>query len=222
MFQEIIEIVIKHRQGFLSGIAVTLKLCILVWSIGISLGSLTGMLSSKWKVFNVFTKTFSFVLSGVPVLVFLFWLHYPAQYYFGIQINPFYTAVLLLAILNTFAVSEIVNVGINNLPKQYIEVARVCNINARRRFLKIEFPLIFRHILPSLLTTQVNMLQMTLFTSLISVEEIFRVSQRVISIEYKPVEIYSALGIFFLIICLPINGLALFLKNKFTRNIDEK
>src|SRR3990167_8061773 len=121
MFQEIIEIVIKHRQGFLSGIAVTLKLCILVWSIGISLGSLTGMLSSKWKVFNIFTKTFSFVLSGVPVLVFLFWLHYPAQYYFGIQINPFYTAVLLLAILNTFAVSEIVNVGINNLPKQYIE-----------------------------------------------------------------------------------------------------
>ena len=222
MFQEIIEIVIKHRQGFLSGIAVTLKLCILVWSIGISLGSLTGMLSSKWKVFNVFTKTFSFVLSGVPVLVFLFWLHYPAQYYFGIQINPFYTAVLLLAILNTFAVSEIVNVGINNLPKQYIEVARVCNINARRRFLKIEFPLIFRHILPSLLTTQVNMLQMTLFTSLISVEEIFRVSQRVISIEYKPVEIYSALGIFFLIICLPVNGLALFLKSKFTRNIDEK
>ena len=222
MFQEIIEIVIKHRQGFLSGIAVTLKLCILVWSIGISLGSLTGMLSSKWKVFNIFTKTFSFVLSGVPVLVFLFWLHYPAQYYFGIQINPFYTAVLLLAILNTFAVSEIVNVGINNLPKQYIEVARVCNINARRRFLKIEFPLIFRHILPSLLTTQVNMLQMTLFTSLISVEEIFRVSQRVISIEYKPVEIYSALGIFFLIICLPVNGLALFLKSKFTRNIDEK
>ena len=222
MFQEIIEIVIKHRQGFLSGIAVTLKLCILVWSIGISLGSLTGMLSSKWKVFNVFTKTFSFVLSGVPVLVFLFWLHYPAQYYFGIQINPFYTAVLLLAILNTFAVSEIVNVGINNLPKQYIEVARVCNINARRRFLKIEFPLIFRHILPSLLTTQVNMLQMTLFASLISVEEIFRVSQRVISIEYKPVEIYSALGIFFLIICLPVNGLALFLKSKFTRNIDEK
>lgn len=222
MFQEIIEIVIKHRQGFFSGIAVTLKLCILVWSIGISLGSLTGMLSSKWKVFNIFTKTFSFVLSGVPVLVFLFWLHYPAQYYLGIQINPFYTAVLLLAILNTFAVSEIVNVGINNLPKQYIEVARVCNINARRRFLKIEFPLIFRHILPSLLTTQVNMLQLTLFTSLISVEEIFRVSQRVISIEYKPVEIYSALGIFFLIICLPVNGLALFLKSKFTRNIDEK
>lgn len=222
MFQEIIEIVIKHRQGFLSGIAVTLKLCILVWSIGISLGSVTGMLSSKWKVFNIFTKTFSFVLSGVPVLVFLFWLHYPAQYYFGIQIDPFYTAVLLLAILNTFAVSEIVNVGINNLPKQYIEVARVCNISARRRFLKIEFPLIFRHILPSLLITQVNMLQMTLFASLISVEEIFRISQRVISIEYKPVEIYSALGIFFLIICLPVNGLALFLKSKFTRNIDEK
>ena len=222
MFWDMVEIVVKHKQGFLDGLFVTVKICLLVWSLGISLGSLSGILSSKWKFLNIIVKAISFVLSGVPVLVFLFWLHYPAQYYLGIQVDPFYTATFLLTILNTFAVSEIVTGGIQNLPKQFVEVAKVCNISTKNIFLKIEFPLIFRHILPSLLITQVSMLQMTLFASLISVEEIFRVSQRVISIEYKPVEIYSALGIFFLMICLPINGVALFLKSKFSRNLDEK
>jgi ABC-type amino acid transport system permease subunit len=60
-----------------------------------------------------------------------------------------------------------------------------------------------------------------LFASLISVEEIFRVSQRINSLEYKPVEIYTALALFFLSISLPVNALALWLRSRFTRNISE-
>jgi ABC-type amino acid transport system permease subunit len=128
----------------------------------------------------------------------------------------------MLSILNIIAVSEIVQSGITNLPKQYIEVAKVNGLNQKDTFFKIQFPLINRHILPSLLITQVNMLHLSLFASLISVEEIFRISQRIISIEYKPVEIYTALGIFFLIVSLPINGLAIYLKHRFNRTLDEK
>jgi len=65
------------------------------------------------------------------------------------------------------------------------------------------------------------MLQATLFASLISVEDLFKVAQRINSMIYKPVEIYSALGIFFLLVCLPLNGLALWLKKRFTRNLSE-
>lgn len=222
MVNDIFDIVIKHRQGFISGLSVTFQICLLVWTIGIFIGSLLGVLSSKWKVVNVATKAFSLLLSGIPVLVFLFWLHYPAQKYFGISVNPFFTAVLMLSILNTFAVSEIVKNGIINIPSQYLEVAKICGINYKKRFIKIEIPLFLRHVIPSLLMIQVNMLHLTLFASLISVEEIFRISQRVISIEYKPVEIYTALGIFFLIVSLPINGFAMYLKHRFSRNLDEK
>lgn len=155
-------------------------------------------------------------------MFFLFWLHYPAQSILNIVVDPFYTAASMLTILNVFAVSDIVRGGINNLPNQYIEVAQICGLSNKKRFFKIEFPLIFLHIFPSLLITQVNMLHMTLFASLISVEEIFRISQRVISIEYKPVEIYTALGIFFLIVSLPLNGVALYFKNKYNRNFSER
>jgi polar amino acid transport system permease protein len=69
---------------------------------------------------------------------------------------------------------------------------------------------------------QVGMLHATLFASLISVEEIFRVSQRINSTIYRPVEIYTALALFFLMVCLPINLLAAYLKKRYTRDLSER
>ena len=120
------------------------------------------------------------------------------------------------------AVADIVRTALLEFPKQYIIAGQVCGMDTNAIFKKIQFPIIFRQILPSLLTTQVNMLQLTLFASLISVGEIFRAAQDVNSVIYKPVEIYSALALFFLVICLPLNGLALWLKKQYTRNLSEK
>ena len=221
--ESVFEIIFKYKDAFASGLFVTLKLCLITWITGLLIGGLFGVLSAKWKKFiGLPIRTLSFVLSGIPILVFLFWLHYPAQSMLNIVVDPFFTAAAMLTILNIFAVSEIVRGGIINLPNQYIEVAKISGLSNKKRILKVEFPLIFRHIFPSLLITQVNMLHMTLFASLISVEEIFRVAQRVISIEYKPVEIYTALGIFFLIVSLPLNGIALYFKNKYNRNLSER
>ena len=66
------------------------------------------------------------------------------------------------------------------------------------------------------------MLHTTLFASLISVEEIFRVAQRINAQIYRPVEIYTALGVFFLAVSLPVNGFAFWLKHKFTRDMSEQ
>jgi ABC-type amino acid transport system permease subunit len=66
------------------------------------------------------------------------------------------------------------------------------------------------------------MLQATIFASLISVGEIFRVAQRINSEVYRPVEIYTALALFFLAVCLPLHGLAQYLKKRYTRNLSER
>lgn len=219
----IFQIIYEYREAFLSGLIVTLKLCLIIWSSGLIVGSFLGVAGAKLKLsVGLPTRIISFVLSGIPVLVFLFWLHYPLQSFLDIVVDPFYTASATISIINIFAVSDIIRNGINDLPKQYTEAAIVCGISPGKRLLKIELPIIFRYVLPPLLITQVSMLHLTLFASLISVEEIFRVCQQVNSRIYQPVEIYTALGIFFLMVCLPLNGLAYWLKSKFTRDISER
>jgi ABC-type amino acid transport system, permease component len=201
---------------------VTIKLCLTIWTFGLVIGGSLGVLETKWGGIAVVSRSLAFVVSGIPVLVFLFWLHYPVQALAGVVINPFYTAALTLTIVNIFLVAGIVRHGISDLPAQFVETAIVCGLPRRKILWRIQLPLVLRYIIPPLLQTQVGMLHLTLFASLISVDEIFRMAQRVNAIVYRPVEVYSALGIFFLMVCLPLNGLALYLKGKYSRDISEK
>jgi His/Glu/Gln/Arg/opine family amino acid ABC transporter permease subunit len=219
----VFEIITRYKTAFLDGIQITLYLCLIIWSAGLVIGSFLGVLSQRYKiVIGIPARFFAFFLGGVPVLVFLFWLHYPFQKMIGRNFDPFITTALTISLINIFTIAEIVRSAIQDLPFQFIETAKVYGISPKKRLWQIEFPIIFRYVLPSFLIAQVNMLHLTLFGSLISVNEIFRVSQQINSQIYQPIEIYTALGIFFLIVCLPINGLAMFLKMKFARNISER
>jgi polar amino acid transport system permease protein len=219
----VFDIIINYREGFLKGLLVTLQLCLLIWSSGLVIGSVIGVAGAKWGfTVGLPSRVASFTLSGIPVLVFLFWLHYPLQAMLNVVINPFYTAAATLSIINIFAVSDQVRSIINNFPSQFVTAGRVCGLTSMQILFRIQFPIILRQILPSLLITQINMLQATLFASLISVDEIFRVAQRVNAIVYRPVEIYTVLGLFFLAVCLPLKGIAMWLEKRFTRDLSER
>ncbi|MCP5404742.1 MAG: ABC transporter permease subunit [Pseudomonadaceae bacterium] len=218
----VLDILIKYHDGFLQGLAVTLQLSLIIWIFGMGLGTALGMAGAKYKLeIGLPTRLFSFFLSGIPLLVFLFWLHYPVQAMFNVVIDPFITAAFTLTIVNIVAVADLVRTTVDDFPKQYILAARVCGMDSHKTFWRIQLPIMFRQMLPALLMLQVTMMHTTLFASLISVEEIFRVAQRINASIYKPVEIYTALGVFFLAVSLPINGFALLMKAKFTRNLSE-
>lgn len=207
----------------LGGLAVTVKLCLLIWPIGIVGGTLLGIAGARWKIaVGIPSKGVSFVLSGIPILVFLFWLHYPLQAMLNVVIDPFYTATAALSVVNALLVADLVRGVLNDFPKQYMMAAKVCGLTNRQVVTKIQLPLVFRQVIPSLLYIQVAMLQSTLFASLISVDEIFRVAQRINSEVYRPVEIYTSLALLFLAVCLPLHGLAGWLKNRYTRDLSEQ
>lgn len=223
MFAEAFQIIWNYRQGFLTGLAVTLQLSAIIWIVGIAGGAVLGSLAARHpRDWGRFVRTVAFVLGGLPILVLLFWLHYPAQAIFNVVIDPFITAAFCFTLVNIFAVAGLVREAIADFPNEYLTAARVCGLTQRQTLFEIQLPIILRQILPGLLMSQVVMLHTTLFASLISVEEIFRVAQRINASIYKPVEIYTALGMFFLAVSLPVNGFAIWLKHKFTRNTSER
>jgi ABC-type amino acid transport system permease subunit len=219
----VLDILITYHMAFLQGLRVTLELCLVIWSCGLILGTLLGVVSANYAgTWGRFTHGMSFAFSAIPTLVILFWLHYPAQAVFNVVIDPFYTAALTFSLVNIFGVGELVRQAVSDFPKQYIIAGRVCGLGQRDLVLKIQLPILFRQLLPSLMIQQVIMLHTTLFASLISVEEIFRVSQRINSTIYRPVEIYTAPAFFFLLVCLPINLGAYYLKRRYTRDLSER
>ena len=210
------EILVQYRQGLLSGLIVTGRLCLIIWLAGLLLGTFLGALGARYpRSAGRFSRAGSFLLTGIPVLVLLFWLHYPAQSMLGVQVEGFVTAAFALTLVNTFIVADTVQEALATFPRDYREAALVLGMKPNEILWFIELPLIFRRVTPSLLLSQVSMLQATLFASLISVDEVFRIAQRINAEVYRPIQIYTALAILFLLLCLPINGLALILEKKF-------
>lgn len=217
----VLDILINYHAELLRGLWVTIELFLLTSAIGIVVGVVLGALGARHKEIGVLVKIFSFILASIPLLVILFWFYYPFQTILGIQVSAFTTAVISLSLINVAAIAELIRGVLTDFPKQYISVAQMSDLSTKEIFSKIQFPMIFRQIIPSILTTQVFILQATLFASLIAVPEILRVAQNINAVIYKPIEIYTSLAIFFIITLAPINYFAYVLKQRFTRDFSD-
>jgi len=219
----IIEIFVTYKQGFLQSLGITLKLCLLVWSIGISLGAILGVLSAKFhSSFGLISKIASTLISGCPIIVLMYWLYYPMQHQLGIEIPPFNVAVMALSIVNIFIVMDLVKNAIKDLPNQYLLSARVSGLSERTTLFQIQIPLIFKQLIGPVLLVQITMLHNSIFASLINVGEIFRQIQRINALVYKPIELYTTLAIFFIAITVPLTLLAQYLKKRYAKNYSER
>ena len=220
---EILKLFIVYKEGFLQSLWVTFKICLLVWSSGIILGTFVGVLSGKYnKTFGLISKIVSTLISGVPIIVLMYWLYYPMQQQLDVNIPAFYIAVLALSLFNIFIVASLVESSIKNLPNQYVVSARVSGLSEKTILLKIQIPLIFKQLIGPVLLVQITMLHNSIFASLINVDEIFRQIQRINATEYRPIELYTALAIFFIVITIPLTLTAQFLKKKYAKNYSER
>jgi polar amino acid transport system permease protein len=217
----VFDILLNYYPTLLGGLLVSLELFLSVAILGICFGVLFGAIGAKNPGAGLVVRIVSFLVAGVPLLVLLYWFYYPFQQLLGISASPFLTAVLTLTIVNIAAVAELVRGVLTDFPKQYITAAQMAGLSSGEIFKRVQFPMIFRQIIPSLLTTQLFILQCTLFASLISVQEIFRVAQNLNAVLYRPVEIYTALAVFFMLLLAPLYYLAYFLREKFTRDFSE-
>ncbi|MEL6361820.1 MAG: ABC transporter permease subunit [Pseudomonadota bacterium] len=214
-----IEILIQNWAGFSRGALVTLHLTLWVWLIGLLLGVPFGWFRGQLvnRSGEAGVSLIFLALGSVPVLVYLFWFHFPVQEVLGVVWPPFITSALVLGIFNSFMVSDVVRSALAEFPKEYEDVARTNGLSYRTYLREIKGPLILISSLPAYLATQVAAMHTTLFASLISVEELFRQAQRINSVEYKPVEIYSVLILFYFAFSFPLMLASRFLERRFNK-----
>lgn len=214
----IYDIISNNWGAFSQGLIVTLKMCVIIWGLGFLLGSSFTYLAFKSVAFKVILNALTLVVISIPLLVLLYWFHYPFQRIIDNNINPFITSTGILTLLNSLLVYQILLNVLINFPQQYINSAQVCGISKWIILKDIQGPIILRQFLPSFILLQVFMLQSTIFASNISVPELFRKAQQVNSVIKQPIEIFSAMALFFIGICLPLYLLGFYLMKKYSKD----
>ena len=201
-----LEVLIEFRHLFFQGFLTTVKLLVSIIVVGVPLGLLLGVFGGRYsKVVSWLVSSLKFLTKVIPVLVILFWLHYPLQAILGVVIDPFWTTVIALGFVNLIAVAFIIQSELKLLPIAYREAGITLGMTKGQIIKYIELPILMKRVLPSIALNQAVMLEYTLFASLISVPELFRVAQSVNAMVYDPVSIYSLLVLFFVIILTPLH-----------------
>ncbi len=198
-------LIIQILPQLLSGFSVTVALWGTIICIGVPFGIILGVVAARFSSeIQSIIKGAHYMTKVVPVLVLLFWLHYPLQGLLGVVVNPFWTAGIALGIINMIGVAYDVMHELLLLPKSYREAGQMLGLNSMQIVRSIELPILVRRVVPNIITRQASMLEYTLLASLISVPEVFRVIQSINAMVYRPVVLYSLLVVCFAVILTPI------------------
>jgi octopine/nopaline transport system permease protein len=114
--------------------------------------------------------------------------------------EPFFCAVLSLALCTAGYTAEIFRGGIRAVSPKEIEAARSIGMSGFLLVRRILAPIAFRHALPAYSTEIVLMMKSTALASLVTVWEVTGVAQRLIHQTYRTMEVFLCAAIIYLVL----------------------
>lgn len=196
--------------ALLAGLPLTLRLagssvgCGAALALLLALMRLSGLPPLDWPA-----RAYIFVFRGTPLLVQIFLIYYGlGQFRPDLQAlglwwffrEPYWCALLALA-LNTAAYgAEIIRGGILSVPHGEIEAARACGMSGLLLFRRIVGPIALRQALPAYGNEIIIMVKGTSLASIVTLVEVTWIAQKLISQTYRSVEIFLCAGSIYLLV----------------------
>ena len=195
-----------------SGMGDTILISLIAAAISIVLGlvvALPGQSSRRgWRIVN---RVYVEFIRSIPLLPMLFWVFYGLPIIFksmglDIPINPFWGAIITLAVSDSAFTAEIYRSGIQSIARGQKEAAQTIGLNYFQTMRYVILPQAIRRILPPLANQFIYIVKMSAFASVIGMQELTRRANELVVTEYRPLEIYSLLIVEYLVLVLLISA----------------
>jgi polar amino acid transport system permease protein len=200
-------IVRNHILPLLFAFLTTIQISIGSIIIGVIIGMLLGVLSvSTTKVLVWGSRIFIELFLSLPALVLLVWLYYSLPLLFpDFILSGLFCSMLGLGLSLAAFVAEIVRGGINAVPRGQIEVAYCTGMSQMETIEYILMPQVLRKSWPPLMGQFITTYKFSTLASVIAVPEVLHTANSIIAQTYRPLEIYSAIAILFVVTVIPLN-----------------
>lgn len=195
-------IISKLAKGF----GITLFIAFLSIIAGFLLAVPTGLLltfqQGFWRYPGFVMRLFVDFIRGTPVLIQLLFV------WMGLGLAPFPAAIITLGICTMAYMAEAVRSGLISVDPGQSLAARALGLNHFDRFFYVVWPQAFRIALPSLMNNVVALIKDTALISIISIPELIREAQSIISVTFEPRKYYLIAAILFFAVTFPLMKLA--------------
>lgn len=207
-------------QFLVGGMWATIQISVIAAVLSMTIGLLIALpgLSSRWY-FRAINRVYVEFIRAIPLLPMLFWVFYGLPIVFksmglNIPIDPFWGAIITLALSDSAFTAEIYRAGIQSIAKGQTEAAQTVGLNYRQTMRYVILPQAVRRILPPLANQFIYIVKMSAFASVIGMQELTRRANELVVTEYRPLEIYTLLILEYLVLVLIISAGVRWLERK--------
>lgn len=197
-------IVSSYSPVFIQGALITLGLTAVVVIFGTILGSILVIFrKSDNLVVSFLVKLYVQIFRALPTLVLLIWIFYVTPIFTGWRMSAFVAAAIALSLHLAAFVAETVRAGYEAVPLGQYESGLALGMSNFQVMFGIISPQAIRNIIPNLIGLYITELKNSSLASVIAVGELLHRSNILISQTFRPLEIYTAVAVVYLIIILP-------------------
>jgi cystine transport system permease protein len=201
-----------------AGLVFTVPLTLISFAIGLALAfivALVRLFGPTWAVAIV--RFYVWLFRGSPLLVQLFVIFYGLPNV-GIVLDPL-TAAIIGFSLNVGAYnSEVIRGVIESIPKGQWEAAYSMGMTRQQALRRAILPQAARVALPPLSNSFIALVKDTSLAAVLTVPEVFQAAQRIASVTYEPLILYTEAALVYLVFSSVLSSAQVRLERKFGRH----
>jgi cystine transport system permease protein len=201
-----------------AGLVFTVPLTLVSFAIGIALAfivALVRLFGPGWSVAIV--RFYVWLFRGSPLLVQLFVIFYGLPNV-GIVLDPL-TAAIIGFSLNVGAYnSEVIRGVIESIPKGQWEAAYSMGMTRGQALRRAILPQAARVALPPLSNSFIALVKDTSLAAVLTLPEIFQAAQRIASVTYEPLILYTEAALIYLVFSSVLSSAQVRLERRFGRH----
>jgi polar amino acid transport system permease protein len=210
--------VLDNTDALLVGAAGTLRIFAICLVLGLSLGLLVGLgrySGNRWL--HIPATIFVEFFRNTPVLVQILWFYFALPILLPFQISPLAAASLGISLNSAAFSAEIYRGGIQSIETGQWDGARALGMRwgqAMRRIL----PQALKRMLPALTNRAIEIFKMSTLASAVAYVELLQQGKLIASLNYNPIEAYTAVAVIFFVFLWPLVQVSYVLERRLKRD----
>ena len=209
----------QYPNGPVGGLVLTFVLSVLgialafPLAVAIALARMSPFAWLRWPA-----TTLVYLVRGVPLLMFIFWVYFFLPVLTGQAVSGFTTMLITLVIYQAAYLAEVVRAGIEGLSSGQTEAARAVGLSYSQTMRKVILPQAIYNMVPAMLSQFVSTIKETSLGYVIGVNELtFAASQVNSTLLTKPFAVYAILAATYFVLCFALTQLARELERRIAR-----
>jgi His/Glu/Gln/Arg/opine family amino acid ABC transporter permease subunit len=190
------------------GTLVTLQIALISGVLSTLLGFALGLSAlGNVRLLRLLVAGYVDFIRGTPLLIQIFLIFF-ALPVVGVRLNEIWAGIVALSINTAAYMAETVRGGVGSVERGQTEAARSIGMTQPQILTYILLPQALKPMVPPLTNELITMTKNTSLLSVISVYELTRAGQAIISVHFVPFEIYLLLALYYYVLIKSLSRLS--------------